>query len=160
MWGPWGGATSFVYFGYNRYKVAITRCVLLLMAALAKLIDADRRRRRDALSCAPMRAALCADSVPASQCQRSAACVRRHGTRTTALRRSSALERWIRCVHLSCVRGRVHRLHHGCASAHPRWRHLCSPSPQVVDEALWIHHCPFETASSRRTSSITTMMGE
>ena len=139
-------------------QVAITPSVrLLLMAALAKLID------RRSLSCAPMRAALCADAVLASHCQRSAARVRIYADRTAVLHCSSALERSIGFVHLSCghtrASWRASPPSRMCI-AHPRWRLLCSPSPQVVDEALWIHHCPFETASSRRTSSITTMMGE
>ena len=55
----------------------------------------------DALS-SPMHAALCADPVLASQCQRSAARVRIYDDRTAALHCSSALERSIGFVHLSC----------------------------------------------------------
>ena len=95
-------------------------------------------------SCAPMRAALCADAVLASHCQRSAARVRIYADRTAVLHCSSALERSIGFVHLSCGHTRASPPSRMCI-AHPRWRHLCSPSPQVVDEALWIR---------RRTSSV------
>ena len=135
MWGPWGGAASFVYFGYSRYKVAITRCVRFLMAALAKLIDADRRRRscrvrRCALLCAPTQCL----RVSANAAQRALECMPPEPPSCVARVRSNA--GFAVCI----FPVRVHRLHHGCADAHPGWRHLCSPSPQVVDEALWIHH--------------------
>ena len=115
-------------------QVAITPCVrLLLMAALAKLID------RRSLSCAPMRAALCADAVLESHCQRSAARVRIYADRTAVPHCSSALERSIGFVDLSCGHTRASPPSQMCI-AHPRWRHSCSPSPQVVDEALWMRH--------------------
>ena len=105
------------------------------MAALAKLIDADRRRRscrvrRCALLCAPTQCL----RVSANAAQRALECMPPEPPSCVARVRSNA--GFAVCI----FPVRVHRLHHGCADAHPGWRHLCSPSPQVVDEALWIHH--------------------
>ena len=147
MWGPWGGAASFVYFGYSRYKVAITRCVRFLMAALAKLIDADRRRRscrvrRCALLCAPTQCL----RVSANAAQRALECMPPEPPSCVARVRSNA--GFAVCI----FPVRVHRLQSRMCRCTSGVETFVFPIPAGCGRSAV--DTPFETASSRSTSSV------